>query len=129
MPKSKLTDHYRHKIETELSTDEYDQFFSLCNQRKTSKSALAREAIVSYLNHIEETRETKAHREAAQCIRNTTDRICAMLAKQGMQMGTLLELARQNLQEAGSESQFNDAAEYSRESFLKTLEKRLSKPE
>lgn len=32
MPKSKLSDHYRHKIETELSVDEFDPFISLCNR-------------------------------------------------------------------------------------------------
>lgn len=129
MPKSKLSDHYRHKIETELSIDEYDKFISSFDQRKISKSALAREAIISYLNQIEETRQTKAEREAAQCIKNSTDRICAMLAKQGMQMGTLLELTRQNYKDSGGNDRFAAAVEYTKESFLKSLDKRMKQLE
>lgn len=129
MPKSKLSDHYRHKIETELSTDEYDQFISLCNQRNSSKSALAREAIITYLNHIEETREKKWEREAAQNIRHTTDRICAMLSKQGTHMGTLMELSRQNHEEFNMEDRFNAALNFSKESLLSSLDKRMKKEE
>lgn len=125
MPKSKRSDHYRSGVETELSAAEYEKFLALCEQRKMSKSALAREAIINYLNYIEETRVEQWEIEAAANIKCTTDRICAMLAKQGMHMGTLLELTKQNHQEFGGQQQFDAAVQYSSESLRKFLEKRL----
>lgn len=127
MPKSKLNGHYRHKVETELSMAEFESFTILCSQRKGSESALAREAIVSYLNYIEETREKKWEREAAQNINQTTDRICAMLSKQGMQMGTLLELTRHNLIAFNQEQKYESAVQFSVKNLLDSLERRLGK--
>lgn len=51
------------------------------------------------------------------------------LAKQGMQMGTLLELARQNYEQLGRKSKFSAAVEYSKESLRTSLDKRMKRGE
>lgn len=94
MPKSNTT--FNSKIETYLAAADLDRFLSACRTKKATRAAIAREAIRFYLDCLEQNREGKRDSEISISIKNMTDRICGMLARQGAQTGTLYELAWQN---------------------------------
>src|SRR5262245_3570948 len=98
--------NFKSKIETYLSGIDHDRFLSVCRQRKAAQSAIAREAIRWYLDNLDQQREKKVETEISQSIKNMTDRICGMLARQGAQTGTLFELAWQNHVESGVQDRF-----------------------
>lgn len=81
MPKT--NNSIKSKIETYLSADDHDKFISICRQRKASRAEIAREAIRWYLEYRAQGKESKIESELSRNIKNMTDRICGMLARQG----------------------------------------------
>lgn len=120
MPKP--NNDYKSKIETYLSGVDHDRFISVCRQRKAAQSAIAREAIRWYLDNLEAMRESKIESEISKSIKNMTDRICGMLARQGAQTGTLFELAWQNHVENRIEDRFTAATNLVKSKMRKRLE-------
>ena len=120
MPKSKI--NVKAKIDTYLSTSEYQKFMSLCAERKTTKSDFAREAIRFYLEQLDKGKENKTDSETARAIKSMTDRICGMLARQGTQTGTLFELAWQNHADSNQQERFIAATNLVKSNLRKRLE-------
>lgn len=120
MPKTKI--NVKAKIDTYLSTSEYQKFMSLCAERKAAKSDVAREAIRFYLDHLEKAAPNKTDSETARAIKNMTDRICGMLARQGTQTGTLFELTWQNHVDSNQQERFVAATNFVKSNLRKRLE-------
>lgn len=114
--------NYRSKIETYLSAIDHDRFLSVCRQRKEAQSAIAREAILWYLDNLDQRRDSKIESQLSQSIKSMTDRICGMLARQGAQTGTLFELAWQNHVENGVQDRFVAATNLVKSKMRKRLE-------
>ncbi|HEY9786656.1 MAG TPA: hypothetical protein V6D17_14740 [Candidatus Obscuribacterales bacterium] len=120
MPKSKTT--FNSKIETYLAAIDHDRFLSACRTRKATRAAIAREAILFYLDNLERAKQSKRETELSINIKNMTDRICGMLARQGAQTGTLYELAWQNHFENKVQERFIAAANTAKAKMRKRLE-------
>lgn len=120
MPKTKI--NVKSKIDTYLSTIEYQKFMSLCAERKATKSDVAREAIRFYLEHLDSAKAKKSDSEVTQSIKSMTDRICGMLARQGTQTGILFELAWQNHVENNMQDRFVAATNLVKSNLRKRLE-------
>lgn len=92
----KLNNDLKKKIDTYLSAQDHQRLLSLTKVKRKTRSELVREAVRWYLDNHEQTKLSKNESELSKNIKNMTDRICGMLARQGAQTGTLYELAWQN---------------------------------
>jgi len=113
---------FKSRIETYLSAEDHDRFMSLCRRRKATQAAVLRDAIRWYLDNQEQIKESKAESELSKNIKNMTDRICGMLARQGAQTGTLYELAWQNHVENKMQERFVAASNVVKGKMRKRLE-------
>ena len=113
---------YKSKVETYLSGVDHQRFLSACEQRRVAKSEVAREALRWYLDNLEEVKASKVESEVSKNIKNMTDRICGMLARQGAQTGTLFELAWQNHVENKMQDRFVAATNLVKAKMRKRLE-------
>lgn len=118
----KTNNSIKSKIETYLSADDHDRSISIYRQRKASRAEIAREAIRWYLEYRAQGKESKIESELSRNIKNMTDRICGMLARQGAQTGTLYELAWQNHAENKMQERFIAAANLVKGKMRKRLE-------
>lgn len=94
MPKQ--NNDLKKKIDTYLSAQDHQRLLSLTKVKRKTRSEVVREAVRWYLDNHEQTKPNKNESELSKNIKNMTDRICGMLARQGAQTGTLYELAWQN---------------------------------
>ncbi len=113
------------RVETFLSANDFERFLNLVKERHTTRAALAREAILWYLNNHQTTQQTHEEAELSQTLRNMTNRICGMLARQGVQVGTLFELAWQNHTDNNMQERFISATN----TVKQNMRKRLSEDE
>ncbi|MBY0357960.1 MAG: hypothetical protein K2W82_08165 [Candidatus Obscuribacterales bacterium] len=119
---SKQNNDLKSKIDTYLSGSDHEKFLAICRQKRKTRSEIAREAIRWYLDFVEQGKEHKNEAELAKNIKNMTDRICGMLARQGAQTGTLFELAWQNHVENKMQDRFVAAANQVKARMRKRLE-------
>lgn len=94
MPKQ--NNDLKKKIDTYLSAQDHQRLLSLTKVKRKTRSEVVREAVRWYLDNHEQAKPSKKESELSKNIKNMTDRICGMLARQGAQTGTLYELAWQN---------------------------------
>lgn len=94
MPKQ--NNDLKKKIDTYLSAHDHQRLLSLTKVKRKTRSEVVREAVRWYLDNHEQAKPSKNESELSKNIKNMTDRICGMLARQGAQTGTLYELAWQN---------------------------------
>jgi hypothetical protein len=120
MPKSKTT--FNSKIETYLAAADLDRFLSACRTQNATRAAIAREAIRFDLDCLEQNKQSKRDTEISISIKNMTDRIGGMLARQGAQTGTLYELAWQNHVENQVQERFVAATNTAKTKMRKRLE-------
>jgi hypothetical protein len=118
----KSNNHYDLRVETYLAAADNDRFMSLCKRNHKSKSAIARAALLRYVETEEEAKSIKREDEISKSIKNLTDRICGMLARQGAQTGTLFELNWQNHVENKIEQRFIAATNTVKQRMRKRLE-------
>ena len=102
MPKT----HSMHKVDTRLSKADFQRLVTLSLETGETQSEIIRQAIRWYMNNRARLDPQSPHQEIVQTITGMTDRICAMLARQGVQVGTLWELAWQSHVENGIEQRF-----------------------
>ncbi|HIN64837.1 MAG TPA: hypothetical protein EYM95_09360, partial [Candidatus Obscuribacterales bacterium] len=119
---SKLSNNLKSKIDTYLSAIDQERLSAICKLKRKTKSEIAREAIRWYLDYQEQGKATKSESELAKNVKNMTDRICGMLARQGAQTGTLFELAWQNHVENKMQDRFISAANLVKGKMRKRLE-------
>lgn len=110
------------RIQTLLSPHEFQKLLTLSKERKLSQAAIFREAVRWYIANHEKLKGDKRDTELSKNIKNMTDRICGMLARQGAQTGTLYELAWQNHSENKMQERFIAAANLVKSKMRKRLE-------
>jgi len=110
------------KIDTYLSAHDHQRLLSLTKTKRKTRSELVREAVRWYLDNHEQTKPSKNESELSKNIKNMTDRICGMLARQGAQTGTLYELAWQNHVENKMQDRFVAASNLIKGKMRKRLE-------
>ncbi len=119
---SKLSNNLKRKIDTYLSAVDDERLSTACKLKRKTRSEIAREAIRMYLDNLEKSKESKNESELSKNIKNMTDRICGMLARQGAQTGTLYELAWQNHVENKMQERFISASNLVKGKMRKRLE-------
>jgi len=119
---SKPSNNLKNKIDTYLSGIDHERFMTVCKLKRKTRSEIAREAILWYLEFQDQGKENKIESELSRNIKNMTDRICGMLARQGAQTGTLYELAWQNHAENQIQERFIAAANLVKGKMRKRLE-------
>ncbi|MBZ0187959.1 MAG: ribbon-helix-helix protein, CopG family [Candidatus Obscuribacterales bacterium] len=88
---------YNPRVETRLAKADFQRLDELANLEGVSKSQVVRDAVLWYLEHKDEARAKPREAEIARAIGEMTNRVCAMLARQGATIGTLYELTWRGL--------------------------------
>ena len=120
MPKQ--NNDLKKKIDTYLSAQDHQRLLSLTKVKRKTRSEVVREAVRWYLDNHEQAKPSKNESELSKNIKNMTDRICGMLARQGAQTGTLYELAWQNHVENKIQDRFVAANNLVKSKMRKRLE-------
>lgn len=120
MPKQ--NNDLKKKIDTYLSAQDHQRLLSLTKVKRKTRSEVVREAVRWYLDNHEQAKPSKNESELSKNIKNMTDRICGMLARQGAQTGTLYELAWQNHVENKIQDRFVAASNLVKGKMRKRLE-------
>lgn len=110
------------RIQTLISPHDFQKLVALGRERKISQAAVFREAIRWYIANHDKLKGDMRDTELSKNIKNMTDRICGMLARQGAQTGTLYELAWQNHTENKIQERFIAAANMVKSKMRKRLE-------
>ena len=88
---------FKPRVETKLAREDLRRLDELAKLENVTKSELVREAVLLFLDKREELRNQKQDSETARMIEAMTNRICAMLARQGRWVGTVYELHAINM--------------------------------
>ncbi len=101
---------HTHIAQTRLSDEDFHRLIDLAKEKQQTQSDLTRQAIKWYLANHDKLRNDSANSELSLTLQNMTNRICGMLARQGVQLGTLFELAWENHADHGMQDKFVSAA-------------------
>lgn len=80
------------KVETKLTRQDFKRVDDLAKVEGKTKSEVVREAVLWYLDHVDDVKNEQRDTVIAQSIDGMANRVCAMLARQGRQIGTIFEL-------------------------------------
>ena len=111
-------------VETKLSREDFKRVDDLAKEDEVSKSELVRQAILWYLANREELKNEPRDRMITGSIEAMTNRVCAMLARQGRLIGTLFELTYSNMAETKEgKAAFDAALTSAKQKMAKSVEK------
>ncbi len=88
---------FKPRVETKLAREDFRRVDELAKLENKTKSEVVREAVLWYLDHHEQIKNEPRETAIALEIEAMTNRICAMLARQGRQIGTVYELTYNNM--------------------------------
>lgn len=88
---------FKPKLETKVRREDFQRVHDLAVLTKKTKSEVVREAVLWYLENHERVKNEPRETAIAAEIEGMTNRICAMLARQGRQIGTVYELTYNNM--------------------------------
>ena len=88
---------FKPKLETKVRREDFQKVEDLARAEKKTKSEVVREAVLWYLENQERIKNEPRETAIALEIEGMTNRICAMLARQGRQIGTVYELTYNNM--------------------------------
>ena len=88
---------FKPKLETKVRREDFQRVSDLAKLENKTKSEVVREAVLWYLNNQEQIKNEPRETAIALEIEGMTNRICAMLARQGRQIGTVYELTYNNM--------------------------------
>ena len=111
-------------VETKLSREDFKRVDDLAKEDGVSKSELVRQAILWYLANRDELKNEPRDSMITGSIEAMTNRVCAMLARQGRLIGTLFELTYTNM--AGTKevkAAFEAALTSAKQKMAKAVEK------
>lgn len=83
---------FKPKLETKVRREDFQRVSDLAKLENKTKSEVVREAVLWYLENHERIKNEPHETAIALEIEGMTNRICAMLARQGRQIGTMYEL-------------------------------------
>ena len=111
-------------VETKLSREDFKRVDDLAKEDEVSKSELVRQAILWYLANRDELKNEPRDSMITGSIEAMTNRVCAMLARQGRLIGTLFELTYANMAETKEgKAAFDAALTSAKQKMAKAVEK------
>lgn len=111
-------------VETKLGREDFKRVDDLAREDGVSKSELVRQALLWYMAHRDELKNEPRDRMITGSIDAMTNRVCAMLARQGRLVGTLVELTYANMsQTKEGKASFQSAATTASQKMAKAVEK------
>ena len=115
---------FKPRVETKLAREDFRRVDDLARIEKKTKSEVVREAVLFYLDHQEEIKNEPRETAIALSIEAMTNRVCAMLARQGRQIGTVCELTYSNMSRtAEGKAAFEAAANTAKQKMAKSVQK------
>jgi hypothetical protein len=114
---------FKPTLETKLAREDFNRVEAIAKAEGKTKSELLREALLWYLDHKAEIANKPRESETVQAINEMTNRICAMLARQGAISGTLYELTWMSLPNKEAQEQFQAANMAAKQKMRNRLEK------
>ncbi len=130
----KQTIKFSPRVETRLASLDLKRLDEAAKAAGKTRADFSRQALLWYLDNLENLEHDKRETEIAQAIRYATDqiikainsgvdRICKMLARQGKAIGTLYELSYMALPDEESRLAFVEAGNLAAQKMRKHVEK------
>ncbi len=115
---------FKPRVETKLSRADFKRVDDLAKEDGVTKSEIVREAVLWYLAHRDEIKNEPRDTMIATSIEAMTNRVCAMLARQGRLVATLFELTYTSMSQTkeGKEA-FDTALTSAKQKMAKAVEK------
>lgn len=111
------------RVETKLRREDFKRVDELAILEKKTKSEVVREAVLWYLDHKEELKNLERDTVTVKAIDAMTNRVCAMLARQGRLMATLFELTYVSMsQTEEGKAAFNAALTKAKQKMAQSVE-------
>jgi metal-responsive CopG/Arc/MetJ family transcriptional regulator len=111
-------------VETKLTREDFKRVEELAKEDGVSKSELVRQALLWYMAHRDELKNEPRDTMIVNAIEAMTNRVCAMLARQGRQVGTLVELTYSNMsQTKEGKAAFEAAFQSAKQKQARSIEK------
>jgi len=115
---------FKPKLETKVRREDFQRVEEIARSDNKTKSEVVRDAVLWYLDHREELKNEPKETAYAQAVNAMTNRVCAMLARQGRLMGTLFELTYANMgQTKEGAAAFEAAANTAKQKMAKAVDK------
>lgn len=114
---------FKPTLETKLTREDFNRVDAMAKAEGRSKSEIMREALLWYLDHKAELANKGRDTETVLAIKEMTNRVCAMLARQGGIVGTLYELTYMSLPNEEAKKQFQAANSTAKQKMRNRLEK------
>ena len=111
------------RVETRLAKEDFQRLDTMAHAEGVSKSQIVRDAVLHYLDNRDAIAAKPRESEVARAINEMTNRICAMLARQGATIGTLYELAWMGLPNDESRKAFHSAVNTAKQKMRNRLDK------
>ena len=112
------------QVETKLRRADFNRLDELAKKENKTKSEVLREAFLWYADHKEELENADHDAATVRAIDAMTNRVCAMLARQGRYVGTLFELTYSSMSGTPEGKEvFQAALTKSKQMMAKTMEK------
>lgn len=105
-----------------LTKKDQDRLASLAKIDGKTKTELAREAMSWYLDQRENEQNGERDGVYAKALKEMTNRICGMLARQGAEVGVLYEVTWRNFEANKDAESFISAANYVKAKMRKRLD-------
>ncbi len=115
---------FKPRVETKLARADFKRVDDLAREDGITKSEIVRDAVLWYLAHRDEIKNEPRETKIAKEIEAMTNRVCAMLARQGRWMGTMFELTYTSMSQTkeGKEA-FESARQKAGQRMAKSIEK------
>ena len=114
---------FKPTLETKLTREDFNRVDAMAKAEGRTKSEIMREALLWYLDHKAELANKPRETETVLAIKEMTNRVCAMLARQGGKVGTLYELTYMSLPNEEAKKQFQAANSTAKQKMRTRLEK------
>ncbi len=115
---------YKPRVETKLSRQDFKRVDDLAKEDGVTKAEIVREAVLWYLANRDELRNEPRDSMITTSIEAMTNRVCAMLARQGRLIGTLFELTYANMANTKEgKTAFESALTLAKQKMAKAVEK------
>jgi metal-responsive CopG/Arc/MetJ family transcriptional regulator len=101
---------FKPRVETKLARSDFKRVDDLAKEDGVTKSEIVRDAVLWYLEHREELKNEPRDRMITGSIDAMTNRVCAMLARQGRLVATLFELTYTSMSQTKEGKEAFDAA-------------------
>jgi metal-responsive CopG/Arc/MetJ family transcriptional regulator len=101
---------FKPKVETKLSRADFKRVDELATADGVTKSEIVREAVLWYLANRDEIKNNPRESMIAGSIEAMTNRVCAMLARQGRLVATIFELTYSSMSQTPEGKEAFEAA-------------------